>query len=208
MRREKDALSFSLERGPLYVVNSNKGCNMINRTKGLLYIPFIYFKGDVFAVAFHMQVFILELLMLWGISHSTCDHEYDSHLFVVKAPKFTKKILQTWLSFQGQKSLMHCHHVDKQIAPVFTNRLRVQEAAHRSRTHSCFNARAPGEQLPSLMSFSVGMNRHWSKFMWLSESTHITLLFEKQISPLQKKPENIIPTALASVEAELFLHVQ
>lgn len=127
---------------------------------------------------------------------------------LLRLPSSPRKSFRYGSVFKDRKASCTVTMWTNKLQPGKLHRLRVQEAAHRSRTHSCFNARAPGEQLPSLMSFSVGMNRHWSKFMWLSESTHITLLFEKQISPLQKKPENIIPTALASVEAELFLHVQ
>lgn len=78
---------------------------MINRTKGLLYTPFIYFKGDVFAVNFHFhhQVFILELLMLWGIPHSTRDHEYDTHLFVVRLPSSQRKSFRRGSVFKDRK---------------------------------------------------------------------------------------------------------
>lgn len=47
MRGEKDDLWFSLERSLLYLVNGRRAANMINRTEGLWYTAFSYFKGDV-----------------------------------------------------------------------------------------------------------------------------------------------------------------
>lgn len=110
---------------------------MINRAEGLLYIPFTYFKGDVLAATFHMQVFILELLMLWGIPHSTRGHECDTCLFLDF--QVHRKSPSDVAEFSRTENPHPPHQVGKQTAPVFINRLKVQEAAHsRSRTHSCF----------------------------------------------------------------------
>lgn len=127
---------------------------MINKTERLLYVPFTYSKDDVSAVTFNMQVLILKLLMPWGIPRSTRDHK--THFFVVRLPSSQRKSFRRGSVFKGRKPSCTVTKRTNKLHLVFTNRLRVQEAAHnRSRIHSCFSARAPGEGLPSLLSFSV-----------------------------------------------------